>query len=795
MNFTQNNRPLRIMNGFAIFFRYLQIGAVSILAILFPGDSHAQIDPDTALTKLINKFNPEGIYLSRNKDYYLAGETILIKGFIFSGYLLSDVSSNLYIELLDKDKNCVARHISPIYRGVSETGLVLPDTLPSSEYYLRAYTKWMLNFDEKFQYLQPVLVYAPGATIEFVPDTSQWSFTATPEGGHLLAGIPANIGIRFYHVEQSPVNMKGTLWDMTQNKVVDTFTPFDRNIAMSSVTPVAGHTYELKITDGLGNTKSQSLGQPRRTGTVLNLLQTDTTLTYRIRSVDTTRNRLFTVAGIVDNTLVYKASIKKPGTFFSRSFSTKEIPAGVVRLVLLDEAGSIVSERRCFLHPRASRAPIIPSISMVRKDLGQGSQTELSIKMDSSSICFAAAVSDDENPRYPGSDIISAFWLGAGFSKDIKNAYQYLVEPTVIQKRALDGIMIARNWGSVEQQKFLSGNNLGSAYRADSYLSYTGKATYKNIHFSNQKMSLMIFYPDSTNQVVQVNTDSVGQFVLEGLVFEGEATVKYYPLNRKIDRRHLNITLFLTDGFRPYSSTLPPNHFIIAKASANLKSNLSESISLLKSERQVRNRVKQLEEVVVKSKARSATQELDERLSSGRFYSSRETIFDFVNEYRLSGSQTVSQWVIGRVPGNPNTAAYFVNEYPVPKSTLHDIQLSDVAMIKVQGKLASHTVFIYLKTGREMTIFNKHISDANTISIPGYEKIDFALDMNSIDKDVDRAKADSRRTLLWSELLFAEKDEEVKSFILFKGDNSKGIRVSVIGLSGDGEPFYWKQTL
>lgn len=121
----------------------------------------AQSKAETALNKYYEKHPVEKVFIQYDNESYLAGETVRFKCYVFKGYLPTDLSSNLYIELYNQDKQLLDKSMIPLFNGIGEGSFLLNSQLPEGVYYIRAYTAWMLNFDENFPYLHTFLVYNP----------------------------------------------------------------------------------------------------------------------------------------------------------------------------------------------------------------------------------------------------------------------------------------------------------------------------------------------------------------------------------------------------------------------------------------------------------------------------------------------------------------------------------------------------------------------------------------------------------------------------------------------------------
>ncbi len=173
----------------------------------------AQGKAEKALEKLYNDYPQERIILSLSKNEFIPGENIFYKGYVLIGYELTDISTNLYIELYNADKKLIDKEIAPVYKGVVNGSLMLPDSLQEGIYFIRAYTKWMLNFPEESQYLSYIKIYNPSSKRKLQLKPVQWTATAHPEGQKLIDGIPAKLAIRLSSEGSYPENWAATLFE------------------------------------------------------------------------------------------------------------------------------------------------------------------------------------------------------------------------------------------------------------------------------------------------------------------------------------------------------------------------------------------------------------------------------------------------------------------------------------------------------------------------------------------------------------------------------------------------------
>lgn len=136
-----------------------------LLILLLISITHVYAQSEKQLETLIAKIESyaetniqEKIFLHLDKPFYSAGEDIWFKAYLCIGIenFLSGLSNVLYVELHDPAGDKVKSITLPVAAGIAYGDLALPDTLTEGTYRLRAYTKWMLNFDPDYIYDQMI---------------------------------------------------------------------------------------------------------------------------------------------------------------------------------------------------------------------------------------------------------------------------------------------------------------------------------------------------------------------------------------------------------------------------------------------------------------------------------------------------------------------------------------------------------------------------------------------------------------------------------------------------------------
>lgn len=165
-----------------------------------------------------------------NASYYL-GDTIWFKAYVVTAEqnLPTTISKPLYVELLDQLGNVVERQIIQLTDGEGTGQIILNNTFFTGYYEMRAYTKWMLAFDNPscFSRVLPVYrkrlsdeetprsiaTYRMDASMKQRPKDKEKKFTVRffPEGGQLVKGISSIVAFEATSRDKGAADVEGTV--------------------------------------------------------------------------------------------------------------------------------------------------------------------------------------------------------------------------------------------------------------------------------------------------------------------------------------------------------------------------------------------------------------------------------------------------------------------------------------------------------------------------------------------------------------------------------------------------------
>jgi len=784
------------------------------LFLIFSVQIFAQNNAEQAIQKLDQNFPQEKVYLLLNKDQFAAGDNIWFKAFVFDAYSRSTISTTLFVELYDSNKKIIDKKLIPLYNSEGEGNFVLPDDLKENTYYIRAYTTWMTNFSEDFQFIKPIVVYNPNSPEKLVQNnSSDWTISAYPESGSFVAGINTKVAVRLRSKGETPSVWNGYIADKAKPDIhlID-FKGLDQNVGLFSLTPEKGKKYQLTIIDDKGKKQTIDLPDVAENGINLQIKSNLNTIDYSLKSNKLTDNSgYYKLIATIGNKLVYKARIKKDNGGETFSIPTAQLINGVLQFTLFDEKENVAAQRLCFVQPQKLNVqkPVIenPSFNPQAKSFNS-----FEIKPNANIPDYTVAIYD-VSKLIDKDNLLSSLWLTGDFTDNISNPSQYFESDR--NTDALDALLISEQWNRFNWQDIIAGKFPIIKNKPEPYLSYTIRMTTNGKPAANNSLNLMFDGEKSGSKLTNIITDKNGDFSLKNMAFYEPQKI-YYQL--KAD--NTDAVIIPKVSFVPLKKNLPQNDFNLIKRTPNeaLSPEASQAIEGSRFEKKVNEKVTDIQEVKLTAKKQTPTEKLNDELSSAMFQSPSETIFDFVNDKLLSsGSPDILLWLEGRVAGlqikrdgadidafirNKKVDVY-LDENKTDLEILRGLNVANIAMIKVVRDdffggfgNSNGAILVYTRNGNTASDQDsKSLTGLKFFTLNGYDKQNDFKNINYVNNALKNSANDNRSNLYWNSKLKAEEGQPIK-VDFYNSDTAKQYRIIIIGLDEEtGLPTFFDKKL
>ncbi|MDH5608624.1 MAG: hypothetical protein OEY56_04035, partial [Cyclobacteriaceae bacterium] len=295
--------------------------------------------PLTGLAQPVNI--RESVYLHTNNNLLISGETLYFSAHVTSTRdgKPSPLSTLLYVELVNNEKKAVYQSKIELNDGRGYGDIFIPSTFSTGTYQLLAYTRWMKNFDDYFQW--PIQIINPFENyVSPVSDgTGSLQVRFFPEGGQLVEGVTSRVVVRM-----SGGNGTEPLTGKIINNEGDALAGFacpPNGYALFELTPKRGLHYQLLVEDEGGNFLFYELPTIHSRGATIRLDEEGPIFKITVNGAEENewKGQLF----VHDAQTIYLDKGSSTGDVFL--LEKQNLPTGLLSILLTDGQGIPVSSR------------------------------------------------------------------------------------------------------------------------------------------------------------------------------------------------------------------------------------------------------------------------------------------------------------------------------------------------------------------------------------------------------------------------------------------------------------------
>lgn len=791
-----------------------QLIAASFALILSIANGRAQ-NFEKNLQTYAKNFTEERIYMHYDKPAYAPGETVWFKMYLMQTIFPADQSKTVYIDWSDVNGKLLLHTISPVQDGTAIGQFDIPSNYKGQYLHVKAYTKWMLNFDSAFLYNKELRVLSDGVA-QTKKEEIKPELTFFAEGGNFVAGVNNKIAFKATDQYGRPVKISGEI-KKTNGEVATKMAEIHDGMGFFYLLPKEGEKFVAYWKDEKGNQHKSELPKVQNSG-----------ISLQIGLQGTKRNFLVTVSPDLQASLpsvhIVGTEYEQPVFNITKEIAsgttggiipTENLPSGILRITVFDQQWKPLAERITFV--KNQDYDFEPTMTVKHWGLNKRARNEIEIEVpDSLSANLSVAVTDAAIGEDTSNNIISTLLLSSELKGKINNPAYYFSNNSDSVMQQLDLVMLTNGWRHIDWENLVAGKFPTIKYQKDtSYLTLSGKiygATPTQLELAKQ-ITLMISNKNAGTKIIPVPVSPDGSFSDPSMVLFDTATI-YYQVGKNNELGDVNVQ-FLNNKLMPFSQNTKASGIYYNHAADttgyDYHIHLNDEMERLLQE----YKGKVLATVTIKGKSTSPLEELDKRYTSGLFSGGDAREFDLLNDPFRNTSLDIFQYLQGKVAGlqintttNPPTLTYrggtpqlYLDEMPATADLLSTLSVNNVAYVKVfqppfmgaAGGGANGAIAIYTRKGGDQKQEPGKGLSNNMVS--GYTIIRQFYSPNYDSFTADDEKKDLRTTLYWNPSVVTTPGNNKVLLKFFNNDVTESFRVIIEGMTKDGRLAHVEQMM
>ncbi|MEP7252977.1 MAG: hypothetical protein ABI683_11380, partial [Ginsengibacter sp.] len=437
-----------------------RIGVVFITCFLFAYIASSQ-DVSLEIKNSFEKYTAysyqEKVFLHVNKTVYLTGEMIWFKCYVTNGSnSLSQLSKICYVEVLGNDKRSVLQAKVSIDSGTGNGSIVIPASVRTGNYQIRAYTNWMKNFESSFYFHQQISIVNPAKKPEAAKrdSASVYSVQLFPEGGNLVYGLQSKVAFKIAGAFGKGIAVPAAITD-NNNDTVAKFAPRKFGMGTFEFTPIKGQRYKI-VAKIDGNNLVYDLPKIYDNGCVMQLKDDGTEMHVVVKTNIESINQVFLIAQTRGSVKIAKMQFVKDG-IADFLINKSLLGEGISQLTIFNDAKQPLCERLYFKRPSQLKI----SVANISVDVTKRKKIDLHISTRDpagKAINAQGSVSVfliDSLQREPSLNILNYLWLSSEIKGNVESPEYYFTNTGAEANIDLDNLMLTQGWRRFKWEEVL----------------------------------------------------------------------------------------------------------------------------------------------------------------------------------------------------------------------------------------------------------------------------------------------------------------------------------------------------
>jgi hypothetical protein len=776
---------------------------------------HAQ-KTDAALNVLQANHAAEKVYIHYDKSYYVTGETIWFKAYLYSDGKPSSLSNTFYLQLSDNKGRVLISQKYPVMGAVIKGNINIPDSLAAGNYYIRALTPYMLNYDEEFIYTKNLYIFKPTAATAAVAATPQnISLLFFPESGQLTHGVLTVVGFKAANQFGQPVELEGIIRS-DDGTTIAGFKTYHDGIGRLQFKPQAGKKYVAEVETPAGK-RTYPLPEVQASGINLKVQNEKGGKKFLLSRTEKDKSSFDNLQLLVqmNNQVVFESDVAFENYLsIEGHLVTDSLPSGILHFTVFNKDGIPLAERLSFIDNGEYHSDA--NIETVKLGVTKRAANELEITFPEG-IQRSCSVSVIDLPARSFADndnIVSRFLLTADLKGTIYNPAWYFSKQDDTTRLAMDNLMLTHGWTRFNWTKILANQFPEKKYTDKGLITVSGKVvdpkTREMLPWG--KLGFIAEGPDSSSQTLEAPVDANGHFKLDSIAIFGKTKFFYGYTDKNIKQR---AALVIPDeDVQDNRMELVPAD-IAARSTTQYLSPAENKEEIALRQQQVKineDQVKVLENVTVNAVSdKKPVDAVNEKYTSGVFKGEAKEVLDNttnpikdkslnaidyiknrVQQVEFAGNRFVSRKNFSLNSGAKWLVGIFLNEQPADVGQLLSIRAVDVALVKyfdagfvgVGSTFPGGAISVYTK---EKEVETQKPDKLEFVEYKGYTIRKEFYNPDYSPANTKQPAADKRTTLYWNPDIFTDKETKSVKLNFYNNDFSRAFKVVLEGFDAAGK--------
>lgn len=422
-------------------------------------------------------FPQEKVFVHTDNTGYFVGETIWFEAYVLRADQAAptDISGVLYVELVDPFGEVTQTHKIKLENGRGGGQIPLDRLRADGFYELRAYTRYMTNWDAEGVFSRVIPVFAQPEsegdydnlhiTQAFVHSRSEATLQADsarmqrlvnlktepkpqvrfyPEGGHLIKGLPTRVAFEVFDEDSVITRAEGQLTGSDGQRLATVATRHEGRGVLDYVAGTEAAQLELYIN---GRSHRFALPEAEDEGCVMNV---DTSrpeaVTTRLAASPTLQGALMGLTRIHNGRVTYFDTLRLDDGWTTIDFDTDKLDAGIHQLTLFDTEGRVWAERLLFVHPDSLTATSRLNATFADETIAPYKNMTLRLEGEPGSQLSVAVTDADATTNGSQSSLATWLLLTSDLKGYVARPDYYLESQDETHRRDTDLLMMVQGW-------------------------------------------------------------------------------------------------------------------------------------------------------------------------------------------------------------------------------------------------------------------------------------------------------------------------------------------------------------